>query len=494
MLGLGSVGASIVLAALALSQSGTASAPASAPAPWGESVSDTRFELGARLRELERAWLECRDRKVRGRAIPMIQGAVTQFFLGRTGGVAQSIGDGTRTLRGQEETAAVRLADSFSLRIPEAIVDVGHITITVVAAPLFDVDAGEVPLSLEATIPGRDPVLIPLDAEGVRIPVELPAAPEGDGIATLRILGPSGELARRAVPVARIARFEERLRALAARAAALEPRIGGVEGATLEARRTLLERASRARPETEIALAALLAETEEGLARLEKGEPWLATLRGDVRLAFQRKPKTAGSASAAGASARRPPPVPARALLLGPEARVVVVALHGAGGSENLFFDAYGNGLLARMCRERGWALLAPNVHAAGTRLGDAIDALAPVVAPKAERCFLVGHSMGAMAAIELLRAPRSARPQTRFAGAALLSGGVLGDVGPLASMPIFLAAGTRDFGRGMTESLAARLRAQGGKPELALYEAEHLLVVPDALPDVVRRFEDLAR
>ena len=38
----------------------------------------------------------------------------------------------------------------------------------------------------------------------------------------------------------------------------------------------------------------------------------------------------------------------------------LVLALHGAGGSENMFFDGYGDGKVARLCAERGWLLAAP--------------------------------------------------------------------------------------------------------------------------------------
>src|SRR5207248_2774587 len=36
----------------------------------------------------------------------------------------------------------------------------------------------------------------------------------------------------------------------------------------------------------------------------------------------------------------------------------LVVAMHGAGGSENMFFDGYGDGLVARLCADRGWLLV----------------------------------------------------------------------------------------------------------------------------------------
>ncbi|MFY7951955.1 MAG: hypothetical protein ACOVT5_05565, partial [Armatimonadaceae bacterium] len=99
----------------------------------------------------------------------------------------------------------------------------------------------------------------------------------------------------------------------------------------------------------------------------------------------------------------------------GPERpRPLVVALHGAGGSENLYFEAYGAGRIVEMCRQRGWLLVAPRTGSAlPSAVTDAVAALTPV---DTKRVFLTGHSMGAMAgAMGVQAAPG------RFAAVALL-------------------------------------------------------------------------
>src|SRR5262249_15763326 len=65
----------------------------------------------------------------------------------------------------------------------------------------------------------------------------------------------------------------------------------------------------------------------------------------------------------------------------------LVIALHGAGGSENLFFDGYGNGAIARMCARRGWLLVATRGGLADGGL-DEVCRLYPV---DKKRIFLVG-------------------------------------------------------------------------------------------------------
>jgi hypothetical protein len=49
----------------------------------------------------------------------------------------------------------------------------------------------------------------------------------------------------------------------------------------------------------------------------------------------------------------------------------------------------------------------------------------------------------------------------------------------------LFVAAGTLDFGKAGALSVAQSLQALQAPLELKLYEAEHLLVVPDALPAI---------
>ena len=73
-----------------------------------------------------------------------------------------------------------------------------------------------------------------------------------------------------------------------------------------------------------------------------------------------------------------------------------MLALHGAGGSENLFFDSYGDGEIVRQCAQRGWYLCAPRAGLGVPDLPALIDALAQRYPIDTRRVLLVGHSMGA--------------------------------------------------------------------------------------------------
>jgi predicted esterase len=80
----------------------------------------------------------------------------------------------------------------------------------------------------------------------------------------------------------------------------------------------------------------------------------------------------------------------------------VVVALHGAGGNEHMFVEAYGAGRLAALAREEGFVVISPLTPAFAQR-ADALEALleaAGALGPiQREAVFLLGHSMGAGAA-----------------------------------------------------------------------------------------------
>ncbi len=174
----------------------------------------------------------------------------------------------------------------------------------------------------------------------------------------------------------------------------------------------------------------------------------------------------------------------------------IVVALHGAGGSENMFFEGYGNGHIVKECEKRGWLLLT-------TRSGlgflggpppvlDIVTALAERYPIDPKRVFVVGHSMGAAQAVEAVQ-----QNPGKFAGAAMLGGsGRVRKAEPFAELPLFVGVGTKDFALGGSRSLHKALVA-GGAKQATLKEypnLEHLVIVREALPDVFTLFDKAAK
>src|SRR5207253_3401166 len=140
------------------------------------------------------------------------------------------------------------------------------------------------------------------------------------------------------------------------------------------------------------------------------------------------------------------------------------IALHGAGGSENLFFDGYGRGAIVPLCRQRGWLLVAPRYAGFGrsASLPDLIEAVARLYPVDPRQVFVVGHSMGAALAVTAVQeAPE------RIAGvAALGGGGTLRKPEAVAGVPFFLGLGTQDdFARRNVPAFHEALKSGGGAP-----------------------------
>jgi len=168
------------------------------------------------------------------------------------------------------------------------------------------------------------------------------------------------------------------------------------------------------------------------------------------------------------------------------ERLAVVVALHGAGGSENMFFDAYGHGALVQACVERGWFVIAPRCGLLG---GVDLPALLAAMATRwpidHQRLVLVGHSMGAMQAVAAAVAPGA-----NDRAIAALGGGGRFPADARLSLPSFVGIGSRDFARGNALQLHAALQRAGSKDDLREYGGvEHLKILPIATPDVLDFF-----
>ncbi|MCA9305520.1 MAG: hypothetical protein KDA16_03255 [Phycisphaerales bacterium] len=86
----------------------------------------------------------------------------------------------------------------------------------------------------------------------------------------------------------------------------------------------------------------------------------------------------------------------------------LVIALHGAGGDENLFPTAYGDAELTRLADESGFVIAAPSTYllfGAPQVASDFIDAMTLFAPIDADRVYAIGHSLGGIAASSLARA-----------------------------------------------------------------------------------------
>ncbi len=187
-----------------------------------------------------------------------------------------------------------------------------------------------------------------------------------------------------------------------------------------------------------------------------------------------------------------PPGAPAE-----PEGFPVVVALHGAGGNEHMFVEAYGAGRLADLAVQDGFVLLSPSTIHFAQRPG-ALEALLEAVEDQVpvdrSRVFLVGHSMGAGAAwATTLRDPGAVRGVVCIAGPCGAGAPPRepdrGEGTAATRPPLLVVAGALDplSPPARLEAAAAQARDAGWEVKLRTRENEgHTLIVGEVIDDVV--------
>ena len=171
----------------------------------------------------------------------------------------------------------------------------------------------------------------------------------------------------------------------------------------------------------------------------------------------------------------------------------VLIALHGAGGSENMFFQTYGAGRLIELGRQRGWIIVSPRQTMTGLGLdvGQMVEALSEILPVDQSRVMLVGHSMGAAQAM----AQVSNHPGLIRSVAALGGGGVVRNSEAIRKVPFYVGAGDRDFGKSRAKSLSKELERIGCEVEYREYiDVEHMVIVQAALDDVFAFFDKRLR
>lgn len=177
----------------------------------------------------------------------------------------------------------------------------------------------------------------------------------------------------------------------------------------------------------------------------------------------------------------------------------LVIALHGAGGDECMFFSAYGQGEIVRQAERLGCVVVAPNttVFATSPVLFDGlVERLVAEWGIDRARVAVVGHSMGAAATGSIVRA----RPNA-IARASLLAGwggfggvpgtgsGAMDDAASKGLPPIRVELGALDplMDAARIAASAQSLRERGARIECTVHDDEgHTMIVPTVLPVVM--------
>jgi predicted esterase len=158
----------------------------------------------------------------------------------------------------------------------------------------------------------------------------------------------------------------------------------------------------------------------------------------------------------------------------------LIVALHGAGGDENMFVDAYGAGVITRLADSLGALVVSP---LANGFTAVAFDSVLAVVqreyAVDSTRVYAVGHSMGAG-----LTAMLANTRGTRLAAVAAVAGGA--PITAADAPPALFMAGGVDpvIPAARVKAAADATRAAGRTMEYRVLPSEgHTLIVGRVLP-----------
>jgi predicted esterase len=443
-----------------------------------------RYEVGLRLRAFERALDSQTDAMARKRILAPLKAAAPAFLASQLSEVARNLDRARLVLANESPADELLWAGSLRLRP---------------GARLLDPGAGSLPFTCEefyksrVAVPAQARLRLTLTAGARTVAgpqnVDLKTLPladqlslqdlaEGDYRLEVEILAGERVLQTNSLGVSVVPKLKERLETLQKSLIDFEDRAKSTDLETVRRVIGLLDPlAARKTLETDYPAARLLADAESAIAALKAGKTYYGHNRpGQYWLTLVCARESKNVRLLAPAAAKKGDPLP------------LVIALHGTGGSDNLYFDANGHGLTAQLCEERGWLLVSP--HGGPTDgIIDAVDKLYPV---DRRRVFLLGHSLGAMHAVQI-----AADTPESFAAVAALSGAVsFKSSEKLRNLPFYVAAGTEDFGLNWARTLRDDLVAANvRKVVYKEYEGvEHLTVVQLSLPDIFTFFDRVAQ
>jgi len=447
----------------------------------------SRADLAVRLIETEACWEAHRESaEARLRATRPLSEGLTAFFSGRFDALARNLTLACVALRTEAPpTPEMLYAGSLGVRFPRVVdkdsLDRKEVVLRFQLFAFYEAEKPSAPLQLRwQVLPLRErrPV-----AEGVLDAPEpgaaatlLTRAPEGDYEVRFELRQGEQSLRQWRQTFSVIANLSARLEALE-RAAESHDDANPVERMTVLNARDALQNAQKGdSPETFYPLLRLLQLAEQIAAgweagksgwRAAPGDYWMATLHRERKIAFRLFiPKQF--------QPNRPIPL--------------VVALHGAGGNEHLFFEGYGLGIVLKEAEKRGWAVIAPRAEAGLAHIGGALEAAQQLLPIDPTRIYLMGHSMGGAHSFAAI-----AQFPDRFRAVAIFAGAGQPTQVP-ADLPILMTVGEQELGMLKNNIENAYRRLQGLNLKMLDYKkydgCDHLMIVREAMPDAFAFFD----
>ncbi len=412
----------------------------------------TRFDVAQRLLAMDYQWMAVPDKTRHVIAVDFLIPAVNAFLQGDLGSACKSLDAAHNVLTNRPPTGGDAITIRFSPPYAEPK-GVASLKVTWAYSPA---DRKPVRIAVGSqsifATPGRD---LTIDVHPEQVVPELNQSPEAGVLVPVSVGDESRSAYLNVVKGLKI-RAKGMLTSLQPEAQFLATRVLALaDDPTAETERPLIQM---------LFTAEIL---DEGRQRLDQIEEMPLVHQGatDFRIAFPSELKGKTNVST-----------------------TLVIGLHGAGGTENMFFDAYGHGRAAREALDRGWVFASPQVST--TAVGDVLSWIRNRRHLKVARVFLMGHSMGASVAVA-----SAASTSPRPAALALFSPAVRTLPTGLADTPVYMAYARQDLPALLPamQSLATELNARKNSKAQELGACEHLTCPADAIPFAYRFFDSVS-
>jgi predicted esterase len=454
---------------------------------------EERFELGKRLRRFEEAWQMAPEDR-RAAAAPLMQDAVQRFFSLNLTGAAGKLDEAWLATDTTPVDPEMRGAIPFHIKLSRRVIGECDASIEAELARLYPAKS-EVPAGcgIDWSIvdsQGKVMLIKSTQWEGDNPKTILPLAdvPSGDYLLKVGIKDENSHCELPSLMFSRVSKLQERRDRLDAISQNRESPLDDSVRASLREHVSLFDDLSEGRPvETDYPINEILLLDEQLVAdSADARSLWsLAAREHDVWMVLAKGRKRVPI------RLRSPVPVSTEN---DPEVRMpVLFLLHGAGGSENMFFETYGAGRAVQCGLEHGWLVVAPRQSFAGMALDckEMLDELEKYFPIDRDRIYLVGHSMGAAQVIRQV----TLHPELASGAAVIGGGSATREAAKLKGIGWYIAAGELDFGRRGANAFYRSL--QGAGAERLTYQefpdVEHMVIVQAALDSMFKYFDGLA-
>jgi pimeloyl-ACP methyl ester carboxylesterase len=445
-----------------------------------------QYELGRRIGAFELAWDKTTDAQARKKALAILRPATMLMLTTKLGEAGRTFDEARHALTETSTVPGATLwADAMCVRLATRLVDATETTLPFTvdyfyppkAPPEKDARLG---LQLFSGLGGKL-VQVPLTQVPMQASLPLSGVSEGDHPLHITVRVGDKVVAQTLFRVSLVKDLKPRLDKLRQAVAFFGKKLGTTDRDSVReivAKMDALDRKETL--QSDYPAARLLPEAEAAVNAIQAGKRFYG---GDKTGQFWLRLPNG------------PTSVPVR--LFAPDAvkeqksLPLVIAMHGLTGSENLFFEAYGSGLTVKLCRDRGWLLVAPHNQPLGTySTQDVINEVAKLYPVDMSKVFVIGHSLGARQAVNA-----AIQNPGRIAAVAALGGGLGTIKSDLRQVAFFIGMGSND--PDPLAMLAARglnnnLRKAGVKTvEFHEYpDVEHFVIVREALPEVFAMFD----